>query len=122
MAGDSIEQQKDSEILLPSSRKRYSSNTSFNGAKIVEFKPTLSNSSEEGRGLGESVTMCGILDQLKVVTSAVECRRNVEKNGEEWERMSKCFDWFFFVLFVCLFLLTSLYFLVPAYLNHAGYV
>jgi hypothetical protein len=118
VAGDSLDQ-KDTEQMLPS-RKRYSSNTSFNGAKLVEFKPSLQMSKEDV--IGDNGVLYGILDELKVVSSEVQCRQEVEDNELEWKCLSRYLDWFFFLVFFCLFFLTSLLFLVPAYLQHVRYI
>lgn len=65
--------------------------------------------------------LCGILKELRILTAEAKDRKEAEQNEAEWRYLSSCLDWLFFIMFVCLFAVTSVFILVPAYMEHTKY-
>ena len=62
--------------------------------------------------------LCGILNELRILSSDAIEKGDAERNEKEWRCFAKFLDWVFFYLFIGVFFLTSLCILLPSYLEH----
>ena len=71
----------------------------------------------EGGSGGEDDVLGRLLNEVRAITSVVEDREEKDRIENEWKRLAKLMDCIFFVVYIVLFITTSLIFLSPLFLS-----